>query len=79
MSNTCADFIEGVFFIHGEKPIEKDWCPFCNRWTKFANSVNIKFDHVEKRKMNCGHEITYIFLVEQIHGERIKTVRRRIC
>ena len=79
MDDIRAQFIEGVFFIHGENNIEKDWCPFCNKWTRFANPVSIQMNQIEKRGMNCGHEITYIFLVEQIYGEIFKTVRKRIC
>jgi len=79
MSKTDNKPIEGVFFVHGQKVIEKDWCPLCNKWTKFANPVSVKMDHIEKRKMNCGHEITFIFLVEHVCEERVKVVRKRIC
>jgi len=71
--------IEGVFFVHNATCIRRDWCPLCGKWTKFKDPVAIEMDHVEKRKLDCGHEITYIFLVEKIGGEKVKTFRRRIA
>ena len=78
VTNLNQKAIEGVFFVHGQTVIQEDWCPLCDKWTKFGNAVNIEMDRIEKRKMNCGHEMTYIFLVEQICGDSVKVVRRRI-
>ena len=71
--------LEGVFFAFGQTLIEEDWCPFCKTWTKFGDPVNIKMDHVEKRKLVCGHVITYIFLVQYILGEGVEIIRKRFC
>lgn len=70
--------VEGVFFLHGQTVIEEDWCPLCHTRTRFPDAVKIETDHIEKRRMNCGHEMIYIFLIEQICGEAVKVVRRRI-
>lgn len=77
-NHSYQESIEGIFFVHSRASIEKDWCPLCNRWTKFRNPVKIKMDNIEKRNLNCGHQIIYIFLIEEICGEIVKTVRKRV-
>jgi hypothetical protein len=79
MSDPVKKTLEGVFFIRDQTKIPEDWCPICNKWTRFVNAINIRMNSIEKRKLDCGHEITYIFLTEQVHGENVQLVRKRVC
>ena len=72
-----SPILEGVFFIRGQTKIEEDWCPICNKWTRYEESVRIIMDKIDERALCCGHQVTYFFLVEQITGEKIATVRKR--
>ena len=78
MVEICNTLIEGIFFVHERNTINEDWCPLCRVRTLFSVPVNVEMDHVEKRKMICEHEITYVFLIEQVNGELVKVVRKRI-
>ena len=76
-NNSKEEILEGIFFVHDQTIIEEEWCPLCKEWTKFEAPVKIVMEHVDKRILNCGHELTYLFLVEHINGVRIETIRRR--
>jgi len=77
MANHLEKCLEGVFFVHAQKFISEEWCPICSKWTRFSNSVKIIMEQIQKRRLNCGHEVTYIFLVEHVNGERVEVIRKR--
>jgi hypothetical protein len=68
--------LEGLFFVRSQV-IEEEWCPICNKWTRYEKATKIIMDKIEERALACGHEITYSFGLEQIAGENIAVVRKK--
>ena len=75
---SISHLIEGVFFLHGMNAISEDWCPLCKSWTRFLNPVSAEMNSFESRKLDCNHQITYVFLIEKVAGESVRVVRKRI-